>query len=207
MERNEVIERNTALLSRRQLYGVVPNDSRKRKVSDPQETERKIEKERGGVKYIGETSLSAYERIKEHYKDFDNLSIKSHILKHYIERHRNLERSEMKFRVRVLKSYHFAFERQIGENVFINHNLREGASLLNSKKHNRCIIPRLGINLDKDELEEELEESEKERELKREIHKIREKIRYGKQIQKEKKRKVEREIREEAETKETDTDL
>ena len=47
MERSEVIERNTVVLSRRQLYGVVPNVSRKRKVSDAQEIEKKTEKERG----------------------------------------------------------------------------------------------------------------------------------------------------------------
>ena len=63
----------------------------------------------------------------------------------------------------------------------INFNLREGTHLLNSKnEYNRCIIPRLGIILDRDEMIEEYEENEKVRKLKREIQKLKESIRYDK---------------------------
>ena len=85
------------------------------------------------MKYIGETSRSGYERLNEHFKDLANISVKSHMLKHYIERHNNVELKEMRFSVKVLRSYFSAFERQIGESVYINHYLRQGIELMNSK--------------------------------------------------------------------------
>ena len=87
------------------------------------------------------------------------------MLKHYIEKHSDIEKKDMRFSIKVLKNYRSAFERQIGESVFINYNLRSGTVMMNSKnEYNRCIIPRLGINLDKDEWIEEYEENEKEKE-------------------------------------------
>ena len=63
---------------------------------------------------------------------------------------------ELRFGVKVIRTYQSAFERQLGESVLINHKLRQGPYLLNSKNdHNRCIIPRLGIDLGKDEITEE----------------------------------------------------
>ena len=41
------------------------------------------------------------------------------MLKHYIEKHKEIKVEEMKFSVKILKSYRSAFERQIGESVFI----------------------------------------------------------------------------------------
>ena len=207
-ERKEAKDGNTAVLSSRQLKGVVPVDRRKRKVSEAQEIENKKEKNRVEVKYIGETSRSAYERIKEHYNDYENLSVKSHMLKHYVEKHIDLERKEVKFKVKVLRSYHSAFERQIGESVIINHNLRQGTTMMNSKnEYNRCIIPRLGINSGKDEWEEEYEESENEKMIKREIQRMKEKLRYGKQLQKEKKIKPQKENKEINKEKKRESDL
>ena len=55
------------------------------------------------------------------------------MLKQYIEKHKNIERKDMKFSVIVLRSFHSAFERQIGESVFINYNLKQGTVMLNSK--------------------------------------------------------------------------
>ena len=66
------------------------------------------------MKYVGETSRSGYERIREHYKDMENLSTQSHMLKHYIEKHKNIKIEEMKFRVKILKSYTSAFEKVFG---------------------------------------------------------------------------------------------
>ena len=177
--------------SENKLIVTLPNsDNRKRKAGEEViEEEKRIV--RAPVKYIGETSRSGYERMREHWKDFENISVKSHMLKHYFEKHKDKERKEMKFSVKVLKSYRSAFERQIGESVHINHNLKNGTHLLNSKnEYNRCIIPRLGIHLDKDEMVEEYEENEKEKELKREIQKLKESIRYEKKIQKSKKMKL-----------------
>ena len=129
--------------------------------------------------------------MREHFKDFENLSIHSNMLKHFIEKHRDKKKEEMKFSVKVLRSYRSAFERQIGESVWINHNLRKESTLMNSKnEYNRCIIPRLEIDLGKDEAIIEYEENEREKEVKREIQKMKEKLRYDKQVQKEKRRKL-----------------
>ena len=82
------------------------------------------------------------------------------MIKHFIEKHRDMKMEEMKFSVRVLKNYRSAFERQIGESIFINYNLKQGTALLNSKnEYNRCIIPRLGLSLEEDEIIEEFEEN------------------------------------------------
>ena len=70
----------------------------------------------------------------------------------------------MKFGVKVLTSYYSAFERQIGESVWINHYLNKGIILINSKnEYNRCIIPRLKVDLDKDEAVLDYEENQKEK--------------------------------------------
>ena len=113
---------NRAVLSRVMNDGVVPNECqiRKRKADDvamQEEDNDKEEKKQPPVKYIGETSRSGYERLREHFRDFKNLSSKSHMLKHYIEKHRNIKMEEMRFGIKVLKSYTSAFERQIGESV------------------------------------------------------------------------------------------
>ena len=55
------------------------------------------------------------------------------MIKHFIEKHRDMKMEEMKFSVRVLKNFRSAFERQIGESIFINYNLKQGTALLNSK--------------------------------------------------------------------------
>ena len=103
------------------------------------------------------------------------------MIKHYVEKHRDLKKEEMRFSVRVLRTFRSAFERQIGESVFINYNLRNGTTMLNSKnEYNCCIIPRLGLNFDRDEMIEEYEENEKEKEIKREIQKMKENMRYQK---------------------------
>ena len=184
-----VVPRNGAVLSSEKKEGVENKGEKKRKAEEFTVLDEK--KVRAPVKYIGETSRSAYERLKEHYKDFENISVKSHMLKHYFEKHKDIEMKDMRFDVKVLRSYHSAFERQIGESVYINHNLKKGTVMMNSKnEYNRCIIPRLGFELDKDEAIAEYEENEKERAVKREIQKLREKIRYEKYVQKDKRRKL-----------------
>jgi len=184
------------VLSSVKKVGVVPKVERKirkRKVDEAamqMDTEKKKE-EKPPVKYVGETSRSGYERIREHFKDFNNLSSQSHMLKHFIETHKDMKMEDMRFGIKVLKTYTSAFERQIGESVWINHYLTQGITLMNSKnEYNRCIIPRLAIDIDKDEEIAEFEESEKEKEVKREIQRMKEKLRYDKQLQKAKRRKV-----------------
>ena len=77
-------------------------------------TEEPNEKRRAPARYIGETSRSSYERLKEHYKDLENISVKSHMLKHYIEEHEDIKVEEMRFGAKVIRTYQSAFERQIG---------------------------------------------------------------------------------------------
>ena len=132
------------------IMNVTNKESVKRKANEV--FIEKDERKRAPVKYIGETSRSGYERLKEHFRDLDNISVKSHMLKHYFEKHKDIEMKDMRFDVRVLRSYHSAFERQIGESVYINHNLKKGTVMMNKEnEYNRCIIPRLGFGLDKDE--------------------------------------------------------
>ena len=143
------------------------------------------------VKYIGETSRSGYERLCEHWRDFENLSEKSHILKHYLNCHRDKNIKEMKMSVKIVKSYRSSFERQIGESVMINHNLRENVQLLNSKnEYNRCSIPRLTIAPTRDEIMEEILEEQEEKKLKREILKLKQKLRSTGEEPKSKKRRL-----------------
>ena len=132
------------------------------------------------VKFIGETSRSAFDRNKEHHDDFKNIRASSHILKHYMESHRDIKMEDLEMRMRVIKKYKTSFERQIGESIWIYHNLKEGTLLLNSNnEYNRCSIPRLGINLTKEDIIEEYKESQREVEFRREIMKLREEIRRG----------------------------
>ena len=80
-------------------------------------------------------------------RDFKNFSLKSHIMKHYLECHKEVEMEKMEMSVRIVRRYRTSFERQLGESVEINHNLEIGTKLLNSKnEYNRCSIPRLKVS-------------------------------------------------------------
>ena len=114
--------------------------------------------------------------MREHVRDFNNLSKKSHILKHYLECHKDVTMEKMEMSVRIVRRHKTSFERQIGESVEINHNLGLGTRLLNSKnEYNRCTIPRLKI-ADRDEVLEEIEEQQRERKLKKEIDQSKERL-------------------------------
>lgn len=81
---------------------------------------------------------------------------------------------------KVVRTYRSAFEREIGESIWINRALKGGVELLNSKnEYNRCSIPRLGLALDNDEKIEEYKNKQEEIEIKRQIATLREKLRYG----------------------------
>ena len=95
-------------------------------------------------RYIGETSRSAYERGVEHFKDLEFTRPKSHMLKHAVIHHPDLEPSRVEFRMKILSSHKTAFERQIREAVLINKH--SGVRLMNSKlEYNRCSIPRITV--------------------------------------------------------------
>ena len=151
------------------------------------------------VKYIGETSRSAFERYKEHLEDFRNIRVKSHILKHYPESHRDIDLDDLEVKMKILKKYRTSFERQIGESIWINHNLKLGTHLLNSKnEYNRCSIPILGLIITKEDMVDEYRENQRENEMKREISKLKEEIRREtkNEMNKSKRRKLSEAFRE-----------
>ena len=91
------------------------NLEKKRKREETHKENREQKKKGKTVKYIGETSLSAYERLREHWNDYKNLSTKSHILKHYMDCHKDIPMDKMRFKMKIIQRYRNTFERQIGE--------------------------------------------------------------------------------------------
>ena len=91
-------------------------EKRKDRERDERE-EKRYNRKKLEVKYIGETSRSCFERANEHWQQLENLNVKSHMLKHYAESHQGIELKDMKFEMRVIKTYKTSFERQIGESV------------------------------------------------------------------------------------------
>ena len=92
---------------------------------------------------MGESARSIFERANEHR--FDMLAKKddSHVVKHWLSSHQELN-SPPKFRIKVIGKYQDAMTRQIAEAVIID--LR-GEYVLNSKsEYSRCRIPRLVID-------------------------------------------------------------
>ena len=84
------------------------------------------------VKYEGETARSFYE--KEHFSDYNNLYLRSHILKDYLDVHQDIPMDKLEIRVRVIGKYMSSFERQLGESIYLNNYLKDGVTILNSKK-------------------------------------------------------------------------
>ena len=127
-------------------------------------------------KYVGETARSVFERGWEHVTDFENLSIKSHMLKHAVELHDKEDMQNIKFGIRILRTAKSSFERQIYESVAIQENRHH--HLLNSRSEfNRCAVPRLMCKLGDKEYKKH--EKEMEKDLAREetqVSKIRELI-------------------------------
>ena len=124
-------------------------------------------------KYVGETGRSAYERGKEHQRDREKWDKGSHMLKHIVLAHEGEEETEIKFRMRIVKTHRSAFERQVFEGIRIQ-NERQIHDILNSKtEYNRCALPRLEVNIgnvkktdrDKERKEEERKELEIEKKI------------------------------------------
>jgi hypothetical protein len=134
--------------------------------------ERK-EGEKAGRKgvYIGESSRSIHERSKEHEKDAEGFSKKSHIVKHWMECHPE-ETQQPPFKFMIVKQYRDCMSRQIGEAIQIQ---RSEDELLNSKcEYLQNCITRITVNeetWERKERERREEESEKEEELRLEVFK------------------------------------
>ena len=100
---------------------------------------------------------------REHWTDFEDLNTSSHILKHYLLEHEDIEMSALEFGIRVTGSYKSPVERQVAEAVKIEFEQEKGTNLLNSKSEfNRCQIPRLKIGTKKQDLDEIKKEAERE---------------------------------------------
>ena len=92
--------------------------------------------------YIGETSLSTFERGWEHLNDLTTLNNKSQMLKHILTDHPD-EDINVKFGVKIIKNCRTSFERQIYESVAIQ-QAREQYNILNScSEYNKCSLERL----------------------------------------------------------------
>ena len=136
-------------------------------------TSEKRKKEEFKIKYIGETSRSAYERSKEHWNAFKDLSFQSHMLKHYFLDHEDIEMDDLEFGIRVTGTYRSAIERQIGEAVKIEREVRKGKNLLNSKSEfNRCELPRLTVGTRKETLMDLQEDDKETRTWKEKVRKL-----------------------------------
>ena len=92
------------------LFGDKPTNERNNK-------RKKLDTNKKDIKryiYIGETSRSSFERGGEHYKDLEFKRHKSHMLKHAVNHHSELDPCRVKFEMRILSSHKTAFERQRG---------------------------------------------------------------------------------------------
>ena len=128
------------------------------------------------VKYIGESNRSGYERGREHIEQFRNMRDQSHLLKHYLQWHKDMDIEEMEVGMKVRSTFKSAIERQISEAVAISRAESEGTILMNSKaEYNRCKLPRLNTQTLEDQIKEADTEKEKERKLSKEISELRKK--------------------------------
>ena len=135
----------------------------------------KRENEKAGRRkgiYIGESSRSIHERSREHERDAEGFSKKSHLVKHWMECHPE-ETKQPPFRFRIVRQYRDCMSRQIGEAIEIQ---RSGDELLNSKcEYLQNCITRITVNeetWERKERERREEESEKEEELRLEAFKL-----------------------------------
>ena len=99
--------------------------------------------------YIGETARSAYERGLEHLRDYEELKLDSHMLKHFVELHEGEDMDKMEFGMRIIKEARSAFERQIAESVYIqnkknNNIILNSKTFYNKKKANTTAVPYQG---------------------------------------------------------------
>ena len=135
------------------------------------------------MSYYGESSRSAYERGKEHFSDYDKVSTSSHMLKHHIMVHKDVE-GKLPFSLKILRCHQTAFSRQVHEAVVIQRN--KAYSIMNSKgEYSRCRLPRLKVMLGKKDTEKE-EEELTEAEIEAEIRRMGWRKRTRKKVEKEK---------------------
>ena len=119
-------------------------------------------------KYIGKSAKSSFKRGKEHLGDRRALNLRSHMLKHAVDRHEGLDLEKVEFRMKVLQYNDNAFEGQVSESIKIRNNSKH--HILNSKgEYNRVALPRLGLKMGTKEYSKAKDEEEKEEEKERNI--------------------------------------
>jgi hypothetical protein len=102
-------------------------------------------KPRDGI-YIGESNRTIAERTNEHYNDAESFAKKSHIIKHWIKLHPELNTAPP-LKVRKLRQYKEYLSRQVGEAIAI---LLSRDNLLNSKnEYIQNWISRITVEKDK----------------------------------------------------------
>ena len=95
--------------------------------------------------YVGETGRSLHERAKEHWNDVVGRSEDSHMIKHWLSSHADLQ-EPTKFCMKVVGSYKDALSRQLSESLRID--LRGGGVLNSRTEYSRCRIPQLVVHMD-----------------------------------------------------------
>ena len=132
----------------------------KDQTSSAKEKQEKI-KEIRQYKYVGETARSGYERGLEHQKDWEDLKINSHMVKHYFDTHEGENINDMRFGMQLIKTHRTAFNRQISESVMIQAEKQKHCILNSKSEYNRCALPRLTAKVGEENLKK-LEQKKKE---------------------------------------------
>ena len=92
--------------------------------------------------YIGESSMSAYERAGDHMGDYKSMEKDSHMFKYAVEVHEG--RLNLKWRFKVIRTFQKSLTRQLSEAVRIK--LKGEDRVLNDKGvYNRCAVQEIAV--------------------------------------------------------------
>ena len=108
-EKRKELEKDNKKKKEKEEEETIGKKRKRRDIRGEKENEEIEFKRTQKVKYIGETSKSGYERLKQHLKDFKNFSKKSHMMKHYLDYHREEKMEKIEFKFRVIKRYRSVF--------------------------------------------------------------------------------------------------
>jgi hypothetical protein len=138
---------------------VCNDENDKKKVSSPQEANQTMQ--RKGV-YIGESSRSLFERTREHYRDARDMSEKSHMVKHWLMDHADLDKQPL-FQFKITGQFKDCLSRQVSEAIKI---LYSKDTLLNSKSEY------LANNISRITIEDNIFEKKKKEKIEAEVERL-----------------------------------
>lgn len=104
------------------------------------------------TQYWGESSRSGYMRVAEHRQDLFNLDEGSHMMRHMMKFHTEVDlenpenrKAEKFFKMEMVRQFRTAMDRQISEALAIARSGgMESTSVMNNfDEYNRCILPEL----------------------------------------------------------------